>query len=193
MADSKEKLDNSIKDRASDKPKKVNYSIIKVSVPEIISALHQKAITNVKVAEVRIANSAIEGDGKTAKLNSAGQHIISILSKKEGEIVKKSDGITALKQYVSAFVGPDLADKVTEKTVLKLGSDDNAKQSDENKPEKEKEEKEEKEKENKQEKIEDKKRESNDKSSKQKSDNKEEKDSKQETLNSSVEPDIKSF
>ena len=188
MADSKEKLDNSIKDRASDKPKQVNYSVIKVSVPEIISALHQKAITNVKVAEVRIANSAIEGDGKTAKLNSAGQHIISVLSKKEGEIVEKSDGIAALKQYVSAFVGPDLADKVTEKTVLKLGSDDNAKQSDENKPEKEK-----KEKENKQEKTEDKKRESNDKSSEQKSDNKEEKDSKQETLNSSVEPVIKSF
>ena len=188
MADSKEKLDNSIGDRASDKLKQVNYSIIKVSIPEIISALHQKAITDVKVAEVRIANSAIEGDGKTAKLNSAGQHIISVLSKKEGEIVKKSDGIAALKQYVSAFVGPDLADKVTEKTVLKLGSDDNAKQSDENKPEKEKEEKE-----NKQEKTEDKKRESNDKSSEQKSDNKEEKDSKQETLNSSVEPDIKSF
>ncbi len=103
--------------------KKTDYSLIQLSIPEIISALHQKAISTCP-SNLRIANSAIEGDGKSAKLNSAGQHIISILAAKEGDKVKKGEALKALQEYVKAFVGPDLANKVTKDVILELGNDD---------------------------------------------------------------------
>lgn len=103
--------------------KKIDYSLIQLSIPEIISALHQKAISTCP-SNLRIANSAIEGDGKSAKLNSAGQHIISILAAKEGDKVKKDEALKALQAYVKAFVGPDLANKVTKDVILELGNDD---------------------------------------------------------------------
>ena len=111
--------------------KKVDYKLISLSIPEIISALHQKAIASCP-KDLRIANSAIEGDGKTAKLTSAGQHIISVLAVKEGDKVKKSAALEPLKNYVKAFVGPDLANKVTDKVLMKLGSDEEKKQTEEN-------------------------------------------------------------
>jgi len=43
---------------------KVTYNV-SISVPDIISALHQKAIVTAqeKAKDIRIVNSAIEGDG----------------------------------------------------------------------------------------------------------------------------------
>lgn len=116
--------------------KKVDYGLIQLSIPEIISALHQKAIASCP-SDLRIANSAIEGDGKSAKLNSAGQHIVSVLAAKEGDKVEKSKALKTLQDYVKAFVGPDLAKKVTDKTLMELGSSDseeneNQEQKDEN-------------------------------------------------------------
>lgn len=126
MADPKQNIDSqsSQQKQSNKKPnEKVDYRLISLSIPEIISALHQKAIASCP-PDLRIANSAIEGDGKTAKVNSAGQHIISILAVKEGDKVKKSSALEPLQNYVKAFVGPDLAKKVTDKTLMKLGSDE---------------------------------------------------------------------
>lgn len=118
MADPKEN------NETTSQNKKVDYGLIQLSIPEIISALHQKAIASCP-SNLRIANSAIEGDGKTAKLNSAGQHIVSVLNAEEGKNVSKKEALENLKKYVSAFVGPDLANKVTDKVLMKLGSEEN--------------------------------------------------------------------
>ena len=118
MADPKEN------NETTSQNKKVDYGLIQLSIPEIISALHQKAIASCP-SNLRIANSAIEGDGKTAKLNSAGQHIVSVLNAEEGKNVSKKEALENLKKYVSAFVGPDLANKVTDKDLMKLGSEEN--------------------------------------------------------------------
>lgn len=99
----------------------VKYDTIKLSVPEVIAALHQKAIAAVADKTLRIANSAIESDGKQTKLNSAGQHIISALPTEEGKLVEKEAALKALQTYVQWFVGPDLAKKVTDKVILPLG------------------------------------------------------------------------
>lgn len=110
--------------------KQVKYSI-DLSVPSIIAALHQKAIGSAekKAKDIRIANSAIESDGKTAKLNSAGQHIISVLSTNEKDgVVKKQDALVALQEYVTWFVGPDLGKKVTDKVILPLGNGEEGEQ-----------------------------------------------------------------
>jgi len=62
----------------------------------VIAALHQKAIAAVADKTLRIANSAIESDGKQTKLNSAGQHIISALPTEEGKLVEKDAALKAL-------------------------------------------------------------------------------------------------
>lgn len=100
---------------------KVSYNV-SISVPDIIAALHQKAIVTAqqKAKDIRVVNSAFEADGKKAKLKSAGQHIISVLSTQKDGKVKRSDAIAALKEYVHWFVGPDLESKVTDKTVFSL-------------------------------------------------------------------------
>lgn len=100
---------------------KVSYNV-SISVPDIIAALHQKAIVTAqqKAKDIRVVNSALEANGKKAKLKSAGQHIISVLSTQKDGKVKQSDAIAALKEYVHWFVGPDLESKVTDKTVFSL-------------------------------------------------------------------------
>lgn len=108
--------------KKSEQPKEVQ-NVCDLSIPSIIAALHQKALGKAveKVADCRVANSALEDDGKTAKLKSSGQHIISILAKDESSKILKSQAIIALKEYVNWFVGPDLAAKVKDDVVLPLG------------------------------------------------------------------------
>lgn len=95
-----------------------------LSIPEIMSALHQKALAEadkVAAGKVRIVNSAIDAEGKGKKeLNSAGEHIISVIPTKKEEPVEKAFAITVIKTYVQWFVGPDLASKVDDKTVKSL-------------------------------------------------------------------------
>ena len=112
---------------------KVSYNV-SISVPNIIGALHQKAVTEAqkisKDKKIRIVNSAIEADEKTAKLKSAGNHIIAAMSTDEDGFVKRSDAITVLKEYVKWYVGPDLQSSVTADSVLKFSkTDDNDNQS----------------------------------------------------------------
>ena len=112
-----------------DSKKSINYGTFKLSIPEIVSALHQKAIAAVNDKTLRIANSAVESDGKQTKLNSAGQHIISALPVKEGEYIQKENALKALQTYVQWFVGPDLAKKVTDNVLLPLGNKESTNES----------------------------------------------------------------
>ena len=105
-----------------DEKKQVKYDTFKLSVPEIIAALHQKAVAAVSDKTIRIANSAIESDGKQTKLNSAGQHIVSVLPVEDGKMVAKDLALASLQTYVQWFVGPDLSKKVTDKVILPLGN-----------------------------------------------------------------------
>lgn len=81
-----------------------------MSIPTIISALHQKAIEETKASSqgAKIVNSAIADSDKSAdgsgkpQLTSAGEHIISVLpdGKTEGAKIDKAVAIALLKTYV---------------------------------------------------------------------------------------------
>lgn len=102
--------------------KKEPTNVASLSIPTIIAALHQNAMKNANPASkgMVLTNTALEGDGKDAKLGSAGEHIISVRPDKDGGIVQKADAIKVLQTYVQWFVGPDLAKKVDDKTVVSL-------------------------------------------------------------------------
>ena len=117
MADKPEQTEETKAKNANDVPLE---SVASLSIPTIISALHQKALkeTNAASKGAKITNSAIE-DGKD-KLNSAGEHIISAIPAEEGKELDKKTAIELLKTYVQWFVGPDLAKKVDSSTVKSL-------------------------------------------------------------------------
>lgn len=91
-----------------------------MNVAAIITALHNNAVEKAKpeTKGCKIANSAVAEKGD--EITSAGEHIISVLPEKEGGEVKKADALSILKTYVQWFVGPDLAKKVTNETVIPL-------------------------------------------------------------------------
>lgn len=96
--------------------------VCNLNVSSIISALHQNALQKAlsKNKNVDIINSAVSDDGKIA---SAGEHVISVVPKKESPVLQKKDAIEVLKIYVQWFVGPDLASKVNDATVKSLTED----------------------------------------------------------------------
>lgn len=106
---------------------KTSSSVAQLNVSNIIIALHQNAIDKCKGKlgdQFRIRNSAISDDGDKTKIESAGEHIISVIpteaaAKKKEKVIKKA-ALDALKLYVSWFVGPDLANKVNDNTVKSL-------------------------------------------------------------------------
>lgn len=123
-------------------------NVASLSMPTIISALHQNAIkhSDAKSKGVRIANSAIEDKDGKAKLTSSGEHIISVMPIEgaEQKPLDKKTAIAILKSYVQWFVGPDLANKVNDSTVKELSeSPDQPKKKEEKKEEKKPENKEE--------------------------------------------------
>lgn len=91
-----------------------------MSLKSIILALHQIAVekSNASSKKIKLVNSAI--DDKSGELTSAGEHIVSAIPLEQGGQVIKSDAIDVLKSYVQWFVGPDLANKVNDKTVSPL-------------------------------------------------------------------------
>lgn len=135
-----------IQNKEAQNPKEAQ-NVCNVNVPAIIAALHQKALAEAtkKVTNCRIANSAIEDDGKTAKLKSAGEHIITVFSKDKDEKILKTDALIALKEYVHWFVGPDLESKVKDDIVMPLDDEEQKQEGSESKPEDEKESEEKKE------------------------------------------------
>ena len=127
MADPVENKDKkadagSQQDNASVEIKPANMAA-DMHLPQIIAALHQNAIAKCAGdlgGDYRISNSALNGEGDKATLESAGQHVISVIPAKSGINVKKAQAIKALKTYVSWFVGPDLANKINDSTVKPL-------------------------------------------------------------------------
>lgn len=104
-------------------PKKEKQKNIKpvcsLSVPTIIMALHKNALKKASIpSDCQLINSAVDNDGKE-ELKSAGEHVISIIPS-DGKKVKKSEAVKAIKDYVQWFVGPDLSNKVDDKTVKPL-------------------------------------------------------------------------
>ena len=112
----KEKAKEEVKKEAQEAPQ-----VCSLSIPTIIAALHQTALAHSNAASknATITNSALEGDGKDAKLASAGEHIISVIPN-EGGVLQKADAIALLSEYVQWFVGPDLKKKVNDSTVKSL-------------------------------------------------------------------------
>lgn len=112
----KEKAKEEVKKEAQEAPQ-----VCSLSIPTIITALHQTALAHSNAASknATITNSALEGDGKDAKLASAGEHIISVIPN-EGGVLQKADAIALLSEYVQWFVGPDLKKKVNDSTVKSL-------------------------------------------------------------------------
>lgn len=96
--------------------------VAQLSVPTIVAALHENAIakSDAKSKGVKVINSAIDNESGKASLKSAGEHIISVLPLEAGKDVEKAVAVEVIKAYVQWFVGPDLANKVTDKTVKSL-------------------------------------------------------------------------
>ena len=112
----KEKAKEEVKKEAQEAPQ-----VCSLSIPTIIAALHQTALAHSNAASknATITNSALEGDGKDAKLASAGEHIISVIPN-EGGVLQKADAIALLSEYVQWFVGPVLKKKLNDSTVTSL-------------------------------------------------------------------------
>ena len=140
-------------DKKQNADKTTMKPVAEIYVSSIIAALHQNAIKKCQSKlgdKFRIRNSAINDDGDKSTLESAGEQIISIIpteaAAKNNENVIKKDAIGVLKEYVSWFVGPDLAKDVNNSTVKSLteapGADAKLKQEDKKEEEKKDEDKE---------------------------------------------------
>lgn len=97
-------------------------NVADLSVPTIIAALHENAVAKSNAASkgLKVTNSAIDSESGKPQLNSAGEHIISVLPLEAETPVQKKDAVEILQQYVQWFVGPDLAKKVNDSTVKSL-------------------------------------------------------------------------
>ena len=103
-------------------PKASIVNVADMHVSTIIAALHQNALDKcgAESKNIKILNSAIDDKDGKASINSAGEHIVSAIPLKEGEKIQKKDAVEVLKKYVQWFVGPDLAKKVDNNTVVPL-------------------------------------------------------------------------
>lgn len=97
-------------------------TVASLNVPKLIIALHQKALAeaNASSQNLRIVNSAIDDKNNESKLQSTGEHIISVIPIDKGAKVEKKVAVELLKKYVQWFIGPDLANKVDNSTVMSL-------------------------------------------------------------------------
>ena len=101
--------------------------VAELHVPQIITALHQNAISKCKSqlgSKLRLVNSAIDDSGDKSVLMSTGQHIISVMPTEEAakaeEDVPKDVAVKVLQTYIQWFIGPDFAKEVNDKTVKSL-------------------------------------------------------------------------
>lgn len=101
--------------------------VAELHVPQIITALHQNAISKCKSqlgSKLRLVNSAIDDSGDKSVLMSTGQHIISVMPTEEAakaeEDVPKYVAVKVLQTYIQWFIGPDFAKEVNDKTVKSL-------------------------------------------------------------------------
>lgn len=126
--------DNTTKQKtAADEEQQSNDSpVADLNVSTIIVALHQNAVAKCQgdlADKYRIVNSAIDESTGTAALTSSGEQIVSVIPTEAAANAKafdelgtmpKEDAVKILKTYVQWFVGPDLAKKVSNKTVIAL-------------------------------------------------------------------------
>ena len=96
-----------------------------LNLRQILVALHEKALKEIKSKDLTVQNSAIEGEGgKDAKFYGAGEHLIAAIPRDQKgldkNIVDKKSAVEVLANYVQWFVGPDLKAKVTEDVLKPL-------------------------------------------------------------------------
>ena len=107
-----------------------------INVSDIITQLHEKAIeaTKSKFSDFEIINSAIDGKKGSYKLVSAGEHVITAISKK-GTVTRK-DAKPVLQTYVQWFVGPDLKSGIDDNSInaMQIGDDKQKAEKSEEKP-----------------------------------------------------------
>lgn len=133
---------------ADDKKDKNNETkqtgpVAELHVPQIITALHQNAVSKCKSqlgSKLRLVNSAIDDSGDKSVLMSTGQHIISVIpteaAAKADADVSKADAVKVLQTYIQWFIGPDFAKEVNDKTVKSLSEAPDVNSNDEKSKEK---------------------------------------------------------
>lgn len=107
-----------------------------INASNIITQLHEKAIdaTKSKFSDFEIINSAIDGKKGSYKLVSAGEHVITAISKK-GPVTRK-DAKPVLQTYVQWFVGPDLKSGIDDNSInaMQIGGDEKKAEKEKEKP-----------------------------------------------------------
>lgn len=97
---------------------------------DTILKLHEKALKESKgnEGEFVIRNSAIEGEGKSAKFFGAGEHIIAYIPAKAEKnstlTANKKDAYQKIKTYIQWFSGPDVAEKFKEDALIPMEAEE---------------------------------------------------------------------
>lgn len=113
------------KEKENEEANKQVQIVCTLNFRQILIALHEKALSQVKNKELLVQNSAIEGNGgKNAKFYGAGEHLIAAIPADQKGLdnnkVEKKDALEALTTYIQWFVGPDLKTSATEKDLKPL-------------------------------------------------------------------------
>ena len=130
MADPKNKEDSQPTDEKKQAKTEVTVAC-EISLTDIVAELHKNAKEKAeqKFSNIKIINSAIEGEGKNAKLHSAGHHIVSVCPI-EGKITKE-EAKGPLQMYIQWFVGPDLKSELTDDKIWPLEDEESNKSANE--------------------------------------------------------------
>ena len=111
-----------VNDKAKGMNANAGKSVCTMSIPDIIGALHEKALEECKAESsgITLTNSAFSKDGT---LETAGDHMICAATGPNSD-VDKAGAVKILQSYVQWFAGPDIAKKVTDGTVNEILADD---------------------------------------------------------------------
>ena len=132
-------IDSSEKTEDKDKKPAASSEDIKsscdISLNQIIIALHFNALKKIGNDNIKIQNSAIDGDKEeNAKFYGAGQHIIAAIPLKSGSLdetgIAKKDALQPLQTYIQWFAGPDIKLSEDQLNALDMSSDDKEKADD---------------------------------------------------------------
>lgn len=105
--------------------KKEVASVCDISINQIFTALHFKAVEQAKKVntDIKIENSAVDGEDESkAIFYGAGQHIIAAIPVKAGSLdeagITREDALKPLQAYIQWFSGPDI--KITPEQLNEL-------------------------------------------------------------------------
>ena len=126
MANDTETTDNTNADVKKEVP-----SVCDISINQIFTALHFKAVEQAKKVntDIKIENSAVDGEDESkARFYGAGQHIIAAIPVKAG--ITREDALKPLQAYIQWFSGPDIKITPEQLNELNMSSGDKEKADD---------------------------------------------------------------